>query len=108
MKENIAKKDDKRTQILERTLRQREMELKSHYIQIGKHLLEIAEREQKEVNRLVDDIIRIRKTLVHTQHAIQCTNCFSFHAANSRFCSFCGKKLNPASIDGKEPEHEKE
>lgn len=82
-------------QELELSLCQMESDLKEHYQELGKTVLEIADQQQKEVNRLVDNIILTRKQLSIARQEIECENCLAFNPMDARYCKRCGKKLIP-------------
>lgn len=79
---------------LEQSLSEMEAELQEHYCDIGKRLLELAEKEDKEVNRLVDQIIETRRQLATLQQRVQCPVCFTYNSSDSRYCHHCGKRLD--------------
>ena len=84
---------------MEQALSRLEADLQVRYSNMGKRLLELAEQEQREVNRLVDDMISIRKKLANAKHEIQCDHCLAFNAADSKYCKRCGAKIT-ASDEG--------
>jgi predicted DNA-binding ribbon-helix-helix protein len=70
-----------------------ESALSEHYCSLGKQMLEVAEREDREINQLVDQIIETRKQLSELQQTIQCPVCHSRNSKTSQYCSHCGNKL---------------
>lgn len=82
-----------RIQNLVQSLSEMETALNERYCDIGKSLLEIAEKEDKEINQLVDKIVETRKELAVLQKKIQCPGCLTYNGAGSRFCSNCGMRL---------------
>lgn len=85
---------------LEQSLRRLECDLQAYYQEAGKNLLEVADQQQKEVNKLVDNIILTRKQLSIARHEIECDDCLAFNPADARYCKRCGKKLTPAEQKG--------
>ncbi|MDO4326249.1 MAG: zinc ribbon domain-containing protein [bacterium] len=92
---SIQNETDQRAKIqsLTQSLSEMETALTEHYCDIGKSLLEIAEKEDKEINQLADKIIETRKQLALLQKEIQCPECLTYNSAGSRYCSNCGKRL---------------
>lgn len=80
-------------QRLEESLREMEATLDEHYRDIGKSLLELAEKEDKEINQLVDQIIETRRQITKLQKLVQCPSCLSYNDRDNRYCSHCGTKL---------------
>nr|WP_326184336.1 hypothetical protein [uncultured Oscillibacter sp.] len=91
----IAKNDPdlEEVQRLEQSLREMEAALNEHYRDVGKSLLELAEKEDKEINQLVDQIIETRRQITKLQKLVQCPGCLSYNDPDSRYCSHCGTKL---------------
>lgn len=92
-KEKTPKKNE--VVSLEESLARMETELHAHYCQMGKSLLELAEGEQKNVDALIDDIIKTRKKLVVARHEIECPECMTFNSEDSKYCRRCGTFLEP-------------
>lgn len=84
---------------LEQSLSEMEAQLNEHYCDIGKSLLELAEKEDKEINHLVDQIIETRKQISILQKQVRCPNCLSYNTPDSHFCSHCGMKLKKEETD---------
>lgn len=80
-------------QRLAKSLSEMEAALNEHYCDVGKSLLELAEKEDKEINQLVDQIIETRRRIAALQKKIQCPACLSYNSSDSRYCSHCGTKL---------------
>jgi uncharacterized paraquat-inducible protein A len=78
---------------LEHDLSEMETALTDRYCSVGKQLLEVAEREDREINQLVDRIIETRKQLSALQRSVQCRSCLSMNSSDSVYCSHCGAKL---------------
>lgn len=85
---------------LEQSLRRMEHDLQAHYQEMGKTLLEVADQQQKEVNKLVDDIISTRKQLSLTRDELECDDCLAFNPRDAQYCKRCGKKLSPSEREG--------
>ena len=94
-----AETDATRMQALEDTIHQKECELQKHYSQMGKSLLEIAEGEQRVINRLVDEIIEARSELVQIKEQKNCPACTAYNDADSRYCKRCGARLDAQTIE---------
>ncbi|MGD9560622.1 MAG: hypothetical protein AB7V55_08470 [Oscillospiraceae bacterium] len=86
--------DKARLEALEERIHKKECELQQHYSQMGKELLEMAEGEQRVVNRLVDEIIEARAQLVNVKGQKECPTCTAYNDADSRYCKRCGAALN--------------
>lgn len=80
-------------QRLEQSLSEMEAALNEHYRDVGKSLLELAEREDKEIGQLVDQIIETRRQITILRGQVQCPSCLSYNGRDSRYCSHCGAKL---------------
>lgn len=80
-------------QRLTKSLSEMEAALNEHYCNVGKSLLELAEKEDKEINQLVDQIIETRRRIAVLQKQLQCPSCLSYNSPDSRYCNHCGTKL---------------
>ncbi|MDL2214098.1 zinc ribbon domain-containing protein [Clostridia bacterium OttesenSCG-928-O13] len=89
---------------MENELDKLEGELQGRYRDMGKGLLELADQEQREIDRLVDEIVKTRKKLTRARHEIQCDECTAFNPPDSRYCRRCGAKL-PMADNKKETEN---
>lgn len=78
---------------LEEVLAKKEYELWALYCQMGKHILEIATAEQKNVDSLVDEIIEQRKKIGVVKHVVVCSKCMTHNTADSSYCRRCGALL---------------
>lgn len=81
-------------QRLEQSLSEMETKLNEHYCDIGKSLLELAEKEDKEINHLVDQIVETRRQITTLRKQVRCPSCLSYNNPDSRYCSHCGAKLS--------------
>lgn len=90
---HLTERETACVQALEETIHKKECELHEHYCQMGKSLLEMAEGEQRSINRLVDEIIAARSELVLVKGQIECPECTAYNDADSRYCKRCGAKL---------------
>jgi predicted DNA-binding ribbon-helix-helix protein len=97
-----TKNQDQTIQTLERNLHEMEAALEEHYCTVGKQLLEVAEREDHEINQLVDRIIEAKKQLSALQQEVRCPHCFAMNARGSNYCSACGQKISELSNSRKE------
>lgn len=96
-------KEDSVTEI-EARLNRLEHALQDKYSSIGKGVLALAERRNKEVNDLVDQIIETKTELSKIRGELSCGKCMSTNAPDSRFCKKCGAPL-PQKNDEKENQH---
>lgn len=85
-----------RVRQLEQRLSRLEEELLTRYADLGRQLLETAHREQEETDRLVDEIIAVRRTLARARHEIQCAVCMCSNTSDSSYCRRCGTRLTAA------------
>lgn len=99
---NMCKKNSKENGItqLEGELNHLEADLQAHYCQIGKEILELAEKEQGQINNLVDQIINIKKKLAVIKNNIQCPWCMAYNSSDSKYCKHCGEEID--TIEKKE------
>lgn len=70
-----------------------EQELIEKYCDVGKSVMEKVEREGREIDQLVDQVIEIKKELVRVKGEIMCPNCYQYNEPDSIYCNRCGKKL---------------
>jgi NADH pyrophosphatase NudC (nudix superfamily) len=89
----MEQRRNEHVQSLERDLNKMETTLNEHYCNIGKQLLEMAEQEDHEINKLVDKIIELKKQLYELHQTVQCPSCLLMNSSESRYCSHCGNKL---------------
>lgn len=89
---------------MEEKLRKLEHTLQRRYSEMGKGLLEMADQEQREIDRLVDEMIAIRKELAQAKNELRCESCTAFNPPDSNYCRRCGAKL-PAIYGKKENEN---
>lgn len=78
---------------MEEELNLLESTLQRKYTDIGKSILELAESEKNEVNRLVEQIIDTKQKLSNVKGEIPCDGCMARNAPDSQFCKRCGKPL---------------
>ena len=78
---------------MEKDLHNMERELYEQYCEIGKGILEKAERENKKANALVDQIIETRLRLAAAKEERCCPKCAEHNDRSSIYCKRCGKKL---------------
>lgn len=84
---------------LKDNLSRKELELQSQYCQMGKAMLDLADSEQRHIDRTIEEIIELRKQLIKAQSQIQCTNCMAYNPQDSNYCSHCGQILDD-NIEG--------
>lgn len=85
--------DSKKIANLEELLIRKEISLQELYSQIGKSIMEIAISERENVDKLVDEIIEIRRQTAAARRDIECPLCTAQNQADSRFCRKCGAPL---------------
>lgn len=78
---------------LELELSQLNHALVERYCLMGKKILELAEREEREINGLVDRIIALGQTLSTLRQEQRCPACALLNDSGSRFCKYCGCPL---------------
>lgn len=70
-----------------------EQELLEKYCDVGKFVLEKIEKENREIDQLVDQVIEVKKELVRVKGEIRCPYCYQYNEPESVYCNRCGKKL---------------
>lgn len=70
------------------------------YCDVGKFVLERIEKENREIDQLVDQVIEIKKELVRVKGEIQCPNCYQYNEPDSIYCKRCGQKITKKKIGG--------
>ncbi|MDO5346233.1 MAG: hypothetical protein Q4E91_10855 [Lachnospiraceae bacterium] len=70
-----------------------EQELLEKYCDVGKFVLEKVEKENREIDQLVDQVIEVKKELARMKGEIRCPYCYQYNEPESIYCSKCGKKL---------------
>ena len=78
---------------LEEALTRAERGLQERYYQIGKEMLELADREQRKIDQLLEQIIDLRTKLAKREHKIRCPHCDTYTDADSIYCKRCGGKM---------------
>lgn len=78
---------------LTKQLEHMEQELLEKYCDVGKFVLEKIEKENREIDQLVDRVIEVKKKLVKVKGEIRCPYCYQYNEPESIYCSRCGKKL---------------
>lgn len=76
-----------------------EQELLERYCDVGKYVLEKLEKENKEIDQLVDQVIEVKRKLVKVKGQIRCPNCYQYNEPDSVYCCKCGKKLEKEEED---------
>lgn len=93
MPNKISEERQQEIQRLTRQLDHMEQELMEKYCDVGKFVLEKIEKENREVDRLVDQVIQVKKELMKAKGEIQCSNCYQYNEPGSLYCNRCGEKL---------------
>ena len=78
---------------LEKSLGELEIELHDRYCQMGKSLMDLADSEGREIDKILDRIIDTKKKLSGIRREISCEQCFTLNEADNRYCKNCGAKL---------------
>jgi cytochrome c-type biogenesis protein CcmH/NrfF len=86
-------RDEEAILCLEQEVMAMEQAMEALYVQAAKSLLQQAEQTSKKANSLTDALIRKKSQLSRLRGDIRCPACQTVNLYNSRFCSFCGKKL---------------
>lgn len=81
-------------QQLQRQLDKMELRLFERYCEAGKSLLEIAERENRQIDKLVDAIIETRRHIALAGRNRRCEACATVNDQDSRYCKHCGRHLD--------------
>lgn len=91
--DRISEKKRQEIEYLTRQLDQKEQELQEKYCDVGKSIMEKIEKENKEIDHMVDEVIQLKRKLVKAKGQIRCPNCHQYNEPGSSYCSSCGKKL---------------
>ncbi|SHH00588.1 hypothetical protein SAMN02745245_00308 [Anaerosphaera aminiphila DSM 21120] len=86
--------DEKKISEIEENLNKNEFKLEVQYVELGKILLEITQNKQKKIDTIMDEIIKNKIKLASLKNEIQCSNCMTYNTSDSKYCKFCGSKLN--------------
>lgn len=78
---------------MEQELSKMEYKLYEEYCEVGKVILEKAERENRKINCLVDQIIETRRKLAEAKQEKCCPECAGSNDHNSLYCNRCGARL---------------
>ena len=78
---------------LEVQLARTELEMQEHYRQFGREMLELADREQRSIDRLLEQMARLRAQLTQEKRQISCPYCGCCGDADSIYCKRCGHKM---------------
>lgn len=93
MTDRISEKKRQEIEYLTWQLDQKEQELQEKYCDVGKSIMEKIEKENKEIDHMVDEVIQLKRKLVKAKGQIRCPNCHQYNEPGSSYCSSCGKKL---------------
>lgn len=91
---------------LEEEYKNTEARLLEAYLQFGRSVYELAERQVEDINGLTDQLIELRYRLSVLKDDKTCVHCMARNPAESQYCARCGKKLE-AELD-EEGQHERE
>lgn len=93
--------EEKRLEIdrLTKQLDHMEQELLEKYCDVGKFVLEKVEKENREIDQLVDQVIEVKKELIRVKGEIRCPHCYQYNEPESIYCNKCGKKLEEKKED---------
>lgn len=70
-----------------------EHSLEQLYTDTGKEFLELSEKQQQKIDKLVDELILLKRELDKLEKNITCPNCFIHNTSDSHFCKKCGTPL---------------
>lgn len=76
-----------------------EQALQEKYYDVGKYVLEKIEKENREIDQLVDQVIEVKRELVRAKGEIRCPCCYQYNEPGSIYCNKCGRKLERKKED---------
>lgn len=76
-----------------------EQDLIEKYCDVGRSILEKAEQESKEINHLVDEVVKVKQELVKVRGEKRCPNCYHYNEPDSIYCNKCGVKFEEVKED---------
>ena len=76
-----------------------EQELLEKYCDVGKFVLEKVERENREIDQLTDQVIKVKKELIKVKGESRCPYCYQYNEPESIYCNRCGKKLEKKKLE---------
>lgn len=93
MPDNISGEKQLKIQTLTQQIEHMDQTLRERYYNVGRVILERVEKENREIEQIVDQMIEMKKELVKMKGEVRCSNCFQYNEPGSCYCSRCGKKL---------------
>lgn len=94
MSEKVLEERQQEIDRLTKQVDHMEQELLEKYCDVGKLVLERIEKENREIDQLVDQIIETKKELVRVKGEIRCPYCYQYNEPKSIYCNRCGKRLD--------------
>lgn len=93
MADKVLEEKELEIERLTKQLDHMEQELQEKYCDVGKFVLEKIERENREIDQLTDQVIKVKKELIRVKGEIRCPYCYQYNEPESIYCNRCGKKL---------------
>lgn len=99
MPDRVLEEKELEIERLTKQLDHMEQELLEKYCDVGKFVLEKIERENREIDELTDQVIKVKKELIKVKGEIRCPYCYQFNEPESIYCNRCGKKLEKEKLE---------
>lgn len=99
MPDQVLKEKELEIERLTKQLDHMEQELLEKYCDVGKFVLEKIERENREIDQLTDQVIKVKKELIKVKGEIRCPYCYQYNEPESIYCNRCGKKLEKKEME---------
>lgn len=93
MAKEISDKKKQEIDHLTQQLGYMEQKLQEKYSDVGKFIMDRVEKENKEIDHMVNEVIKLKKELVQAKGQIRCPKCYQYNEPDSSYCSRCGEKL---------------
>lgn len=93
MSDRILEERQLEVEQLTKRLDHMEQKLLEKYCDVGKTVLEQVEKENREIDQLVEQVIEVKKELVRVKGEIRCPYCYQYNEPESVYCNRCGKRL---------------
>lgn len=59
----------------------------------------LEEKENREINQLTDQFIKVKKELLKAKGEVKCPYCYQYNEPESIYCNRCGKKLEKKKLE---------
>lgn len=99
MPDRVLEEKELEIERLTKQLDHMEQELLEKYCDVGKFVLEKIERENREIDELTDQVIKVKKELIKVKGEIRCPYCYQYNEPESIYCNRCGKKLEKEKLE---------